>query len=73
MRNKLDEDDTVEGAQAYVAHSKAIFKQIESLDSRAKAMPQGRPLTKEQSDVELERGNQIEKRMWPSQFGSPLS
>jgi hypothetical protein len=47
----------VEGAQAYVAHSKAIFKQIESLDSRAKAMPQGRPLTKEQSDVELERGN----------------
>jgi hypothetical protein len=49
--------DTEASAMEYVQHSKSIFKQIESLDSRAKAMPQGRPLTKEQSDVELERGN----------------
>ena len=45
--NKDETMDTEKEAMEYVAHSKSIFKQIESLDSRAKAMPQGRPLTKE--------------------------
>ena len=50
-----------------------ISQQIEDLDTRAKAMPQGGLLSKDQSDVELERGNQLDQRVWPSQFGLALS
>jgi len=55
------------------ADSGTIVKQIEELDPRGKAMPMGGLLTKEQSDVEVERGNSLDTKVWSSQYGLKCS